>query len=102
MDDKVMRPRLQIEEIVVRDCLCAGQDVGKGLGEGRHERGPRKRSVNLGKPFLDQKGKVIVQEQGRPGAGGPVSLPLECRPIEKKVRPGHVANDVQWVAFRAT
>jgi hypothetical protein len=102
MDDKVMRLGLQIEVVVVRDRGRAGQDPGKGLGEGPHERCPRKRPVNLGKPFLDETGKVIVQEQGRPHPGGPESLPRKRRPIEKEVWPGHVAHCVQWIAFRAT
>lgn len=95
-------PWLEVEKVVVRDRGCAGQGCEKGLGERRHEGRRRKRSVNLGESFLDKAGKVIVQEQGRPGPGGPVSLPPKRSPVEKEVRPGHVARDVPWDAFGAT
>ena len=63
MDNQVMRPRLQVENVFIRNNSRAGQHVSPDFWPGRHDRGVRKPPVNLTQPLLHLNDGLVMQKQ---------------------------------------
>ena len=71
MADEVMCAGLQLQDLAVGHNDRTGQEIGPKIWKRRHDRGGRKRPVNVQQPFLKLEPCFVMQKPGtiQPRAG---------------------------------